>query len=116
MNFRKIVESTDAFKNLSKMQRDFTLKRQNVGILENGIRVSHHLGLKEWERQSNFNHINKPIVQEVHKKKLFKPEDKPVIFEEVTGKELLQETNNHFQDSLQRHRNLSNDIFQSNQV
>lgn len=116
MNFRKIVESTEAFKNLSKMQKDFTLKRQNVGVLENGIRVSHHLGLEEWERQSNFNHINKPIVQEVHKKKLFKPEDKPVIFEEVTGKELLQKTTDYFVETLHKHRSLSNDIFQPNQV
>lgn len=78
MNFRQIVEGTKAFKGLSKMQRELTLKRQNLGVIENGVNVANHLGIEQWEQQSNFNYINKPIVLEIVHNKLVTTVSKPV--------------------------------------
>lgn len=65
MNLEQIIKGTKAFKGLSLLKKEQVFRRGNRNHLENGINVASHLGLEQWKKQTLFNEINFPIVEEI---------------------------------------------------
>ena len=68
MNFKKQIESCEAFKKLNIIQRELILKRSNRLILENGVKVATYMGYDNWEKICQYNQNNKDIVKEIVEK------------------------------------------------
>lgn len=62
-HLRDIIKKSEAYKNMSLIQRVIFLKRNNLKAIEHSIYVIRNIGYDNWERQSNAIHWNKKIIE-----------------------------------------------------
>lgn len=59
------IKSTNAFSNLSPIQKQLTVKRNNVLQIENAINVISNRGYVYWHKNSNYSYHNIRIIDEI---------------------------------------------------
>jgi len=62
---RKSGMETEAFKNLSKIQKIIYKKRTCIVHIMMGVKVARNTGFDKWERRTDSSQITKKIVQEL---------------------------------------------------
>jgi hypothetical protein len=62
---RDQIRETDAYKNLTKIQKVVFLNRNNFKVLEHGVNLANYKGLEAFEKEHNFTWHNKEIIKEL---------------------------------------------------
>lgn len=62
---KKDIESTDTFKSLKPLKKQFTLCKTTVMHIQHGVNVSINTSFENWQNQTAFNSINQGIVKEI---------------------------------------------------
>ena len=62
---RDIIKKSEAYKNMSLIQRIIFLKRNNLKAIEHSIFVIKNIGYDKWESQTNAIDWNKKIISSI---------------------------------------------------
>jgi len=62
-DLRKIIKKSEAYNEMSLIQRVIFLKRNNLKAIEHSIFVIRNIGYDKWESQTNAIHWNKRIIK-----------------------------------------------------
>jgi len=64
-DLRKIIKKSEAYNEMSLIQRVIFLKRNNLKAIEHSIYVIRNIGYDKWESQTNSIHWNKKIIKSI---------------------------------------------------
>jgi len=62
---RDMIKKSEAYNEMSLIQRVIFLKRNNLKAIEHSIYVIRNIGYDKWESQTNSIHWNKKIIKSI---------------------------------------------------
>ena len=62
----KQVKATKAYQSMNLVRRKIVCKWHNIKAIDNGYKISLHLGYEKWEKETTSDYINKGIIKELY--------------------------------------------------
>jgi len=60
------VVATTAYSKMNPIRKQIIRKWNNIKAIDNGLKVSLHLGYENWSKDTNATNINKDIIKELY--------------------------------------------------